>query len=117
MVRFSIRVVRQYAKSVALARASIDCSSLVVVLLTFGCLCGALADTGWTCPNSLCSALQPSSSWRLYLVLQGVVFPAAHSMWAKWAPPLERSKLIGFTYAGESRAPQWIREGRVGPAP
>ena len=32
---------------------------------------------------------------------QGVVFPAAHNMWARWAPPLESSKLIGFTYAGE----------------
>ena len=33
---------------------------------------------------------------------QGVVFPAAHNMWARWAAPLERSKLIGFTYAGET---------------
>lgn len=31
---------------------------------------------------------------------QGVVFPAMHVIWSKWAPPLERSKLIGFTYAG-----------------
>lgn len=31
---------------------------------------------------------------------QGVVFPAMHTIWAKWAPPLERSKLMGFTYAG-----------------
>ncbi|XP_064642152.1 sialin-like [Lineus longissimus] len=30
----------------------------------------------------------------------GVVFPAMHSLWAKWAPPLERTKLISFTYAG-----------------
>ncbi|KAK2181869.1 hypothetical protein NP493_378g02034 [Ridgeia piscesae] len=31
---------------------------------------------------------------------EGVVFPAMHHLWAKWAPPLERSKLMGFTYAG-----------------
>ncbi|KAI0235353.1 Sialin [Lamellibrachia satsuma] len=31
---------------------------------------------------------------------QGVAFPAMHTIWAKWAPPLERSKLMGFTYAG-----------------
>jgi len=31
---------------------------------------------------------------------QGAIFPAMHVLWTKWAPPLERSKLIGFTYAG-----------------
>ncbi|XP_064631101.1 sialin-like [Lineus longissimus] len=31
---------------------------------------------------------------------QGVVWPAMHTLWASWAPPLERSKLAGFTYAG-----------------
>ncbi|CAH1802649.1 unnamed protein product [Owenia fusiformis] len=30
----------------------------------------------------------------------GVVFPAMHSMWGKWAPPLERSKLMTFCYSG-----------------
>ena len=24
-----------------------------------------------------------------------------HAMWAHWAPPLERSTLIGFTFAGK----------------
>ncbi len=33
-------------------------------------------------------------------VCQGVAFPAMHNMWSKWAPPLERSKLTGFSYAG-----------------
>lgn len=36
----------------------------------------------------------------LYFDLQGTVFPAMHTMWGKWAPPLERSKLTAFTYAG-----------------
>ncbi|CAG9540994.1 unnamed protein product [Cercopithifilaria johnstoni] len=32
--------------------------------------------------------------------MQGAVFPAFHSMWSMWAPPLERSLLTGLTYAG-----------------
>ncbi|XP_077865450.1 sialin-like [Saccoglossus kowalevskii] len=31
---------------------------------------------------------------------QGAVFPAQHGMWGKWAPPLERSKLISFASSG-----------------
>ncbi|XP_028410883.1 LOW QUALITY PROTEIN: sialin-like [Dendronephthya gigantea] len=31
---------------------------------------------------------------------EGVTFPAMHSMWSYWAPPLERSKLVPTTYAG-----------------
>lgn len=31
---------------------------------------------------------------------EGVVFPSMNSIWANWAPPLERSKLVGFTLAG-----------------
>ncbi|VDK62814.1 unnamed protein product [Anisakis simplex] len=31
---------------------------------------------------------------------QGMMFPAFHSLWAQWAPPLERSLLTGITYAG-----------------
>ncbi|VDM50057.1 unnamed protein product [Toxocara canis] len=32
--------------------------------------------------------------------VQGAVFPAFHTMWSMWAPPLERSLLTGITYAG-----------------
>lgn len=31
---------------------------------------------------------------------EGVTFPAMHGMWSHWAPPLERTKLVAFTYAG-----------------
>ncbi|XP_062523356.1 sialin-like isoform X2 [Corticium candelabrum] len=31
---------------------------------------------------------------------EGVTFPAMHAMWAKWAPPLEKSKLSTISYAG-----------------
>ena len=34
--------------------------------------------------------------------LQGVTFPAMHAMWSFWAPPLERSKLISFSYEGKN---------------
>uniref|UniRef100_A0A8C8VQR6 Solute carrier family 17 member 4 n=1 Tax=Pelusios castaneus TaxID=367368 RepID=A0A8C8VQR6_9SAUR len=31
---------------------------------------------------------------------QGVIFPAQYTLWAKWAPPLERSRLMNFAEAG-----------------
>ncbi|VDK19898.1 unnamed protein product, partial [Anisakis simplex] len=33
-------------------------------------------------------------------LVQGAMFPAFHTMWSMWAPPLERSLLTGITYAG-----------------
>lgn len=33
---------------------------------------------------------------------QGVTYPACHGMWAKWAPPLERSRLATTSFCGES---------------
>ncbi|XP_048250721.1 uncharacterized transporter slc-17.2-like [Haliotis rufescens] len=30
----------------------------------------------------------------------GVSYPASHSLWGRWAPPLERSKLMSVSYAG-----------------
>ncbi|XP_012942626.1 sialin [Aplysia californica] len=30
----------------------------------------------------------------------GMTFPAMHAIWGNWAPPLERTKLMTFTYAG-----------------
>lgn len=38
--------------------------------------------------------------FSLMSLLQGVTFPAMHAMWAKWAPPVERSRLATITYAG-----------------
>ncbi|KAJ8284991.1 hypothetical protein COCON_G00038410 [Conger conger] len=31
---------------------------------------------------------------------EGVTFPAMHAMWATWAPPMERSRLLTMSYAG-----------------
>ncbi|XP_005107788.3 sialin [Aplysia californica] len=31
---------------------------------------------------------------------QGVSFPCMHSMWGRWAPAMERTRLASFTYAG-----------------
>lgn len=39
-------------------------------------------------------------SLSLSLKFQGVTFPAMHAIWAKWAPPAERSRLTTITYAG-----------------
>ncbi|XP_025080882.1 uncharacterized transporter slc-17.2-like isoform X2 [Pomacea canaliculata] len=38
---------------------------------------------------------------RIFVGLgQGAMYPAAQALWASWAPPMERSRLIGFSYAG-----------------
>ena len=31
---------------------------------------------------------------------EGVTFPAMHAIWARWAPPLERSRLSTICYSG-----------------
>ncbi|XP_046377078.2 sialin-like isoform X1 [Haliotis rufescens] len=59
---------------------------------------------------SLLSLLIPMAvrfhiSWLITIrvvqgIFQGVVYPAMHSLWGKWAPVMERSKLITVTYAG-----------------
>ncbi|KPP65175.1 sialin-like, partial [Scleropages formosus] len=36
------------------------------------------------------------------MVAMGVTFPAMMAMWARWAPPLERSRLISFSGAGSN---------------
>lgn len=33
-------------------------------------------------------------------VFEGVTFPCMHAIWAKWAPPLERSKLVTISMSG-----------------
>ena len=33
-------------------------------------------------------------------IIKGVTFPAMHSLWSRWAPPLERSKLVTAAYSG-----------------
>ena len=33
-------------------------------------------------------------------IQQGVTPPATHALMAQWAPPLERSKMGSFVYAG-----------------
>lgn len=33
-------------------------------------------------------------------ITSGVCYPSMHAIWGNWAPPLERSKLVSFTYAG-----------------
>ncbi|KAH3787125.1 hypothetical protein DPMN_165246 [Dreissena polymorpha] len=33
-------------------------------------------------------------------IASGVCYPSMHAIWGNWAPPMERSKLVSFTYAG-----------------
>ena len=39
---------------------------------------------------------------KILFFLQGVTYPAMHAVWAKWAPPLERTKLATFAISGGS---------------
>ncbi|XP_014680949.1 PREDICTED: sialin-like [Priapulus caudatus] len=57
---------------------------------------------------TLLTPLGARKHWMLLVFLrivqglgEGAVFPAMHTIWSHWAPPLERSKLVGFTYAAE----------------
>ncbi|CAJ0941698.1 unnamed protein product, partial [Mesorhabditis belari] len=60
--------------------------------------------------SSVLTLLSPIAArthhWLLYGLrivigfLQGATFPAMHTMWALWGPPLERSVLTGVSYAG-----------------
>ncbi|XP_046329728.2 sialin-like [Haliotis rufescens] len=64
-------------------------SMLVCSLLTF--LTPIVATTNYIAVMAL----------RIILGLaSGAAFPAMHTFWGNWAPPLERSKLTAFTYAG-----------------
>ena len=56
---------------------------------------------------SLLSPLAARQSPYLLLVVRvflgmglGVIFPAMQVLWSQWAPPNERGRLIGFSYAG-----------------
>ncbi|PAA75067.1 hypothetical protein BOX15_Mlig000581g4 [Macrostomum lignano] len=59
---------------------------------------------------SVSTLLLPAAAridWRLVVALRiltglgsGVMFPGLHQLWSGWAPPMERSKLVGFSYAG-----------------
>lgn len=60
--------------------------------------------------SSLLTILTPIfARTSLYLLLaarvmeglfEGVVYPAIHAVWARWAPPLERSKLATIAFSG-----------------
>ncbi|XP_071171387.1 sialin-like [Mytilus edulis] len=68
---------------------------------------------GWSmCMATIATLFTPlaanvNRSGTLLIVLRilvgfssGAVFPAMHALWGNWAPPMERSKLTAFTYAG-----------------
>ncbi|XP_029649434.1 sialin [Octopus sinensis] len=59
---------------------------------------------------SIASLITPVAANAHYILLimlriligmtTGVSFPAMHTVWGNWAPPMERTKLLSFTYAG-----------------
>ncbi|KAK7471778.1 hypothetical protein BaRGS_00035600 [Batillaria attramentaria] len=49
------------------------------------------------------------TNWSIYLLIaarvleglfEGVTYPAIHAIWAKWAPPQEKTKLATFAFSG-----------------
>ncbi|XP_070174957.1 sialin-like [Littorina saxatilis] len=66
--------------------------------------------TGGMLPVAILSLLSPVCARanpylfvtvRVFIgVGQSVMYPACQALWARWAPPHERSRLIGFSYAG-----------------
>jgi len=38
----------------------------------------------------------------MLLLLQAMMYPGMQSLWAKWSPPHERSRLVGFAFGGKS---------------
>ncbi|KAK7092722.1 hypothetical protein V1264_008424 [Littorina saxatilis] len=67
--------------------------------------------TGGMLPVAILSLLSPVCARahpylfvavRVFIgVGQSVMYPACQALWARWAPPHERSRLIGFSYAGK----------------
>ncbi|XP_065341537.1 vesicular glutamate transporter 1-like isoform X3 [Cloeon dipterum] len=41
-----------------------------------------------------------SSFFYGYAVTQGVTYPSIHAVWSRWAPPLERSRLVTIAFSG-----------------
>jgi len=41
---------------------------------------------------------------KLRVLRQGVGIPATHHLFAQWLPPLERSRLMGYSYAGHLKS-------------
>ncbi|XP_028920922.1 sialin isoform X2 [Ornithorhynchus anatinus] len=61
-----------------------------------------MVESNTSLPTNTTSKVCPDHSAPLDVARsgKGVTFPAMHAMWASWAPPLERSKLLSISYAG-----------------
>ncbi|XP_065277595.1 sodium-dependent phosphate transport protein 3-like [Emys orbicularis] len=65
--------------------------------------CGLLSTSALTLLVPLAASLGAAYLIGLQALLgmaEGVIFPAQYTLWAKWAPPLERSRLMNLAEAG-----------------
>ncbi|XP_006114848.2 sodium-dependent phosphate transport protein 3-like isoform X2 [Pelodiscus sinensis] len=65
--------------------------------------CGLLSTSVFTLLMPLAASLGAAYLIGLQALLgmaEGVIFPAQYTLWAKWAPPLERSRLMNLADAG-----------------
>lgn len=64
---------------------------------------GVLCTTVFTLATPYVSTVSPYALMVLRVLEglgEGVTFPAAHALFAKWSPPLERSKHVAIAFAG-----------------
>lgn len=42
------------------------------------------------------------TDWQcfFFLIVQGVTYPCIHAVWARWSPPLERSRIATLAFSG-----------------
>ena len=68
-----------------------------------------LLSAGMLCTSFLTLFTEAAASWGAGWLIslrileglgEGVTFPATASFWARWAPPHERARMIGFCFAG-----------------
>lgn len=67
----------------------------------YGLSMGAAAIATLLCPFGAKNSFVALILLRVLIGLcEGVAYPTMHTMWANWAPPMERSRLVGFSYSG-----------------
>lgn len=74
---------------------------VIIIHQTIGVGIGGTAALTLFCPLAAYSSAGTFIALRSVMgVVEGVAFPSIYEVWSKWAPPLERSRLSGISYAG-----------------
>lgn len=69
--------------------------------IVFGCGIGTTAILTLLTPLAAKHSLEMFLAVRIIEgVFEGVTFPGIHAVWARWSPPLERSRMASIAFAG-----------------